>query len=200
MNFAAVIAAAGFSSRMGAFKPLLPLGNRTALERVVDAFGGGGIRPIIVVGGHRFAEIQKVAMAAGARCTRNPDFRKGMFSSFKHGFRRLPGGIDAVFAHPADMPLIGRGIVRRMVQAFEEHPLCIIEPVYNGQSGRPVLIPGDLIETILASESREGMRAVLAGRPERLRYVEVDHPGVLWDMDVMEDYRRLEAYLKHRPD
>lgn len=197
MDISAVIAAAGFSSRMGAFKPLLPFGGRTVVERVIAAFSQGGVSSVIVVGGHRFTELQRVVIAAGARCTCNSDFRKGMFSSFKHGFRTLPQGIDAVFAHPVDMPLITPNLVRRMMEAFQQHPRAIIQPVFNGQTGRPVLIPGELIPAILGAREDGGMRKVLSVYQDRFRYVASDHPGVLWDMDVLEAYHRLKAYLPH---
>ena len=48
---AAIILAAGQSSRMGAFKPLLPFGDTTVIEHTIDYLRRGGIETIIVVVG-----------------------------------------------------------------------------------------------------------------------------------------------------
>ena len=199
MRIGAVIAAAGLSSRMGRFKPLLPFGDRTAVEMVTGAFVENRVAPVIVVGGHRFDDLEQVVTGTAARCTYNPYYRQGMFSSFKHGFGALPEGIQAVFAHPVDIPLLSGKSVRRMLKAFEIKPDSVIYPSYRGSPGRPALIPGDLLEDILASKSRGGLRNALQAYTDRFRYVEVDHPGILWDMDVIEDYRRLKAVYQSNP-
>lgn len=190
---AAVIAAAGLSSRMGRFKPLLPFGKRTAVEMVTGAFAGNRVAPIVVVGGHRFRDLEQVVSGTGAMCTYNPEYRQGMFSSFKHGLGALPGGVDAVFVHPVDIPLISQQIVRCMLKAFENRPDAGIYPCHKGRPGRPVLIPGDILGDILASGDKGGLRVVLNAYADRFRFVEVDHPGILWDMDEMEDYQRLRT-------
>ena len=193
LRIAAVIAAAGLSSRMGRFKPLLPFGERTAVEMVTEAFVKSRVAPVIVVGGHRFGDLEKVVSGTVAMCTYNPDYRQGMLSSFKHGFGALSGRINAVFAHPVDIPLISPQIVRHMLKAFENRPDAGIYPCYKGRPGRPVLIPGDLLGDIPASGAKGGLRVVLKAHADRFQFVEVNHPGILWDMDQMADYRRLRT-------
>lgn len=190
---AAVIVSAGLSSRMGRFKPLLPFGDQTAVEIVIRAFVNCRVAPVIVVGGHRFGDLQKVVSKTTARCTYNPNFRQGMFSSFKHGICTLPENINALFAHPVDIPLIAPQVVPRMINAFEQQPDTVIYPCYQGALGRPVLIPADLIAEILASADRGGLRVILKAHADRFRFVEVTHPGILGDMDEIEDYERLRA-------
>lgn len=192
-RIAAVIVSAGFSSRMGRFKPLLPFGDQTAVEIVIRAFANCSVAPVVVVGGHRFGDLQKVVAQTTAICTDNPNFRQGMFSSFKHGIGRLPDNINAFFAHPVDIPLIAPHVVPRMLNAFEQHPDAVIYPRYQGALGRPVLIPADLIVEILASNDKGGLRSILKSHADRFRFVEVTHPGILADMDDMEDYQRLRA-------
>ena len=57
-SIAAIVLAAGYSSRMGRFKPLLPIGHATALDRVIDLFLAAGIVEINVVTGHRAEAIE----------------------------------------------------------------------------------------------------------------------------------------------
>ena len=82
---AAIVLAAGFSERMGRFKPLLPLGAWRTIERVATMFLAAGIRDIIVVTGHRAAEISQAMAPLSVRCVENPDYPDGMFTSVTAG-------------------------------------------------------------------------------------------------------------------
>src|SRR4029079_13163816 len=68
---AAILLAAGRSSRMGAFKPLLPFGNKTVSECCIDYLRDGGVDEIIVVLGHRADDIRQ--QVSGVKSALNPD-------------------------------------------------------------------------------------------------------------------------------
>ncbi len=118
VHLAAMVLAAGYSSRMGAFKPLLTLGGRTAVESCVRLFHNAGVEDIAVVVGYRAQEVVSVAECAGACCVQNPDYATGMFSSVLAGTRWLPPGVESCFVLPADMPLVRPSTVRRMIDAY----------------------------------------------------------------------------------
>src|SRR5580692_5523389 len=80
-RMAAIILAAGYSSRMGEFKPLLPIGGATAFERCIGLFRASGVEEVIAVLGHRADQLQPLAERCGARCVVNPQFDGGMYSS-----------------------------------------------------------------------------------------------------------------------
>jgi hypothetical protein len=82
---AGLILAAGFSSRMGSFKPLLPIGDVTAIERVIDTLKKAGVHHIICVTGFQREQLSPVFAAHGVTEAFNPDFKRGMFSSIKAG-------------------------------------------------------------------------------------------------------------------
>src|ERR1700683_226978 len=102
----AIVLAAVYSSRMGQFKPLLPIGHATALERVIDLFLAAGIGEINVVTGHRAEAIESVLKRKGIHAIRNPDYDAGMYSSVAAGVASLPAHVAACFVLPADMPLV----------------------------------------------------------------------------------------------
>ena len=91
-GFTAIILAAGLSSRMERFKPLLPLGSTTMIERVISLFRHSGIVDIPVVIGHNQADLDPVIRSSGARPVVNPHFEDGMFSSVVAGVRSLRKG------------------------------------------------------------------------------------------------------------
>src|ERR1035437_1975917 len=99
-RLAAIVLAAGYSSRMAEFKPLLPLAGSTALERCIGLFHAAGVAEVIAVLGHRAEELQPLAERAGARCIFNSRFEQGMFSSLFARRRALSSGGEAAFGLP----------------------------------------------------------------------------------------------------
>ena len=105
-RLAAVVLAAGRSSRMSAFKPLAEAEGRTLLEWAIGGFFGAGVEHVVVVTGHRGAEVAPVAARAGAVAVANHDFDDGMFSSVRAGVEALDPGVARFFLLPADVPLV----------------------------------------------------------------------------------------------
>lgn len=189
-RFGAVIPAAGLSSRMGAFKPLLPYRTGTVIEASV-----GSVTPYadtaVAVLGHRADELSAVlGQAFGERLTLalNPDYAAtDMLTSVKIGLRAL-GACDAFFLLPADMPAIPAAVYEALIGAYDG--TCgVLYPVIGGRRGHPPLIAASLIPDILAYRGDGGLRAALAG--SSVKAVEVSDAGVLTDLDTPDEYGRL---------
>ena len=74
---------------MGAFKPLLPFGNKTVVECCIDYLREGGIETIVAVLGHRANEIR--ALIKSVTIAINPDPTSEMGASIAAGVRVLAG-------------------------------------------------------------------------------------------------------------
>lgn len=188
-----LILAAGFSSRMGVLKALLPLGGQPVLEHCVALFHDCGIKDVLVVTGHRADEVGAVAKAAGARVTYNPDYADGMYGSIRAGVGLLDGQCGGFFLLPVDMPLLRRGTVHLLARSFAEAPARMYYPVFDGQRGHPPLLHGECIPAILAEHRPEGgLRTLLAGieaeQPAQVREVQVADANIHVDLDTPEDY------------
>ncbi|MDL2217341.1 nucleotidyltransferase family protein [Christensenellaceae bacterium OttesenSCG-928-M15] len=194
-NFAAVILAAGYSSRMGEFKPLLPIAGKTAVQHVIDRFSDAGVRHIYVVTGHRGNELAAVLSTCGVTTVYNPAFHLGMFSSVQAGCRALPAEIDAFFLVPVDTPLFETNTVHLLRERYLQGKECIVFPSYARRRGHPTLIASTLIPNILAGSHEDGLRGVLESCGEYC-YVNVEDKGVLLDMDVLVDYEQLKEYYR----
>ena len=192
----AVILAAGFSSRMGAFKPLLPLGQASAVETAVNRFIQAGIRNIRVVTGHGAKELQPVLAKLPVIAVHNPDYARGMFSTVQTGIASLPESVGACFVLPVDTPLIRSQSLRALQQAFCQQDAAVVYPVVDGRRGHPPLIGRECFKTILGSAGEGGLRAVLARFDSRALEVKLDDPGLLMDMDTPADYQRLLDYQR----
>ena len=99
-NIAIVVLAAGWSSRMGALKPLLPFGNDTVLGHVLSTIEAAAIGPAYVVVGNEAARVAPAAAARGAVPVANPAFAEGMMSSIKAGISALPDTVDGAMILP----------------------------------------------------------------------------------------------------
>ncbi|MBF0549149.1 MAG: nucleotidyltransferase family protein [Deltaproteobacteria bacterium] len=190
-GIAALILAAGYSSRMGALKPLLPLGQSTALEEGVRRFRRAGIADIRVVTGHRAGEIAPVLDRLGVRQVFNPEYDKGMFSSIRAGLGTFGPDTEAFFLLPVDIPLIRPGTIAALVQAHSRHQVDVIYPCFEGRRGHPPLISMSCVAD-LPPDQAGGLRAFLAQHDGPVLDLEVLDEFILNDFDTPEDYHRLQ--------
>ena len=190
-GLAALILAAGYSSRMQEFKPLLPMGSARVIERVISLYRENQVPHILVVAGHRAGELAPVAKVAGALVVRNPAFELGMFSSVKAGAAGLPAGVEAFFSHPVDVPLVRPRTVSNLIALHRAQPNRLIYPCFGGRRGHPPLIPASLLPVIERTEVSGNLRQVLEANQDLALEAEMSDPAILWDMDTPKDYQRL---------
>jgi molybdenum cofactor cytidylyltransferase len=194
-DIAAVVLAGGFSQRMGRFKPLLPLGDSRTIERVVRMFKDAGIEEILVVVGHRGAEIRRAVAPLNVVCVENPDYAEGMFTSVLAGIRALPEHCRAFFIHPVDIPMVRWQTVKRLAAAAEDSSAIVLYPTFDGRRGHPTLIRAFLGPQILAWSGTGGLRSFLQGHDTESRELPAADEAVLLDLDTPGDYSRMLARL-----
>ena len=191
MNVTAVILAAGESSRMGKLKPLLPFGDSTILETVIDHINAGGITDIIVVVGHKADQIQESICSDVATTILNEDYREGMFSSVLCAVRHLkaeqsqPHGVLIALA---DQPSISSAAVARLVKSFHEFPEEILVPSFSGRRGHPIVFPFTILKGVTAYTGTGGLRGFRDLHSESVVEVAIDEEAILIDLDTPEDY------------
>jgi molybdenum cofactor cytidylyltransferase len=194
-RYAAIVLAGGLSTRMKQFKPLLPLGEETITDRVIDLFLNEGI-DVFLVAGYRHDDIAAGIKKRDITVVYNPDYEKGMFSSVQAGIRRLNSGYEAFFISPVDIPLVSPATIRRLITAAVENPGKIIYPVFAGRRGHPPLIPAALSPAILGWEKGGGLKAVLKSKERLALEVPVPDSFILFDIDTPEDYAELLECFK----
>jgi len=195
----AIILAAGYSSRMGAFKPLLPFGGTTVLVRAIELFHGAGIPDIRVVVGYRSEQLLPLLKQQPVRTLLNERFQEGMFSSVVTAAKSLEGTNGAFFLLPVDIPLVRRETIERMIQSYRNGTKGILHPAFRGERGHPPLISASYCSRILSWHGDGGLKALLMLHENDTAIVESDDPGVLLDMDTPEDYERLRESLPKAP-
>lgn len=188
----AVVCVAGLSRRMGAFKPLLPLGGTTVVEAAVASALAGGASSAVCVTGYRGDEVAaRLRASFGDRVTvaENPRYATSdMLASVKTGLRALPP-CDGFFLLPGDMPLVSPGTFRSVAAAWvRAGGRGVAFPTLDGFRKHPPLVDAALVGPILAYGGGGGLRGFwrVSGAP--VREVPVDDVGVWVDLDTQQDY------------
>ena len=181
---AAIILAAGASSRMGRPKQLLQFEGQTFLDSLIQRFEGI-CDPIIVVLGYAAGEVRAgIQRGANVEFEVNPAPERGMLSSLQCGLACAPH--DALFT-PVDLPGISRDTIQRLAAA--DGPVVI--PTFQGRKGHPVRISHDVIAELLALPVEAQARDAIRRHDAQL--IEVDDPRILQDVDTPADYDALLA-------
>ncbi|OQA41455.1 MAG: Molybdenum cofactor cytidylyltransferase [Chloroflexi bacterium ADurb.Bin325] len=190
----ALVLAAGLSRRMGRFKLTLPWGATTVIGQVLATLAAAAVAEIVVVTGHRDAEVADAVRAAGiaARCVHNPRYASGeMLSSIQAGLAALEPaeGRPAALLCLGDQPQMQVATVRAVLAAgAAANWQRVIIPSHNMRAGHPVLLPRSLWPAILAAD--DNLRRVLADHRAMVEYLTVNSPSILADLDTPEDYER----------
>ncbi len=199
---AAIILAGGKSERMGRPKALLDFDGVCCIDLVLSACKRAGIAETIVVLGHRAEELAKV-LATDVRTVVNANYEAGQTSSLKTGLARLPQECEGFLIFPVDFPLVSDNDIALLLEAFraEDEDAKVFIPSFAMKRGHPVLLAGGMRRELMNLGDDEPARNVILRDESRIRYVNVENPGVVEDMDTTEDYRRLLAlYREMRRD
>jgi len=187
-RIAAVVLAAGASSRMGRPKALLDFDGLTCVARVVDTCRQAGVSQVVLVTSPAGAEVR--AQCAGSIEAINPQPERGMLSSLQTGLLKLPAGVSGFLIYPVDYPIVPPEEVRRLLAAFADQAGRIFIPSFDRRRGHPVLVEAELAGEFLALDPTSSARAVMAAHDAEITHVAAADDRVLMDMDTPEDYRR----------
>lgn len=189
-NVAAILLAAGKSRRMGSCKQLLSLGGKTVIARCLDALVAGGVSEIVVVVADAANQVGAAVQDYPARIVVNPEEEGDMASSVRSGREALPTAVSGVIVALCDYPLVAAATICSLLTAHAESPDCIIIPCHQEERGHPLLFPRVILDEL---NDLLILRDLVRRDPSRIRYLTVEDPGVLEDMDTPEDYRRICA-------
>jgi len=175
---------------MGHLKQLLPLGGSTLIEVALENLLRSRLQEVIVVLGFGAEEIRPRVEAKGVRVAVNPRYKEGMASSLRVGLDALDPRAEGILVALADQPFIPPEVIDRLIEAFQGTSKGIVVPTFQGRRGHPVIFHRRYMEELRSLSGDQGGRELLHRNPEDLLEVEVDCPGVITDIDTLEDYWR----------
>jgi len=187
----AVLLAAGESRRMGDFKQLLRLGEKTFVAHCADQLLASGVGELIVVTGHREGDVRQALGDRPVRFAHNADYRSGMASSIKCGIRAATEKARGFLIALVDQPQIQAETIRHLIQVFEKGKPRIVIPRYDGRNGHPIILDERLRDEILNMNEEDGLRQVVREHEGETRRIDVSSRAVVDDCDLPEDYDRM---------
>ena len=200
-GFAGLILAAGESTRMGTDKALLPWPPVAAQVFPKESFLSAAIRSlslstdfVMVVAGKNEGTLEPVAYAGGASLITNPDPSRGQFSSLQFGLREvLNRGRDAAIITLVDRPPASPETVARLREAFEAaaQDIWAVVPEFSGKHGHPYIAGREMIERFLREPPTGNARDVEHRHAGHIRYIAVNDPFVVLNINTPEDYAAL---------
>lgn len=195
-TIAAVVLAAGASSRMGQPKLLLPLDGQPVVTHVARAVVASTAHPIVVVVNQETGTRLTPHVPEPCRVVVNPDARAGMATSLRAGLAAAQvdapqlGGILVVLA---DQPLVRAAQLRRLVDHARIAPADLLASAYEGTRGTPVYFPRDYFAEIEALRGDEGGRSILARHVDALTLIGLGPSALALDLDVPQDFERIKG-------
>jgi molybdenum cofactor cytidylyltransferase len=197
-RIAAVILAAGRSTRMGGPNKLLAEIARRPLVRIAtEAALASGVDPVIVVTGHQRAEIERALGAMPVRLVYNPEFAQGLGTSLKAGIAAVPAQAEAAIVLLGDMPRVDAPLLNRLIAAFDpDRGSLVVVPTFEGKRGNPVLWSRRFFPDLMAIEGDVGARHLIGRYAEAVVEVAVDGEAAFDDVDTPEALVGIKAEME----
>jgi molybdenum cofactor cytidylyltransferase len=188
---AAVVLAAGSSSRMGQPKMVLPWGETTVIGQVLQLLSQAGLAEIVVVTGSAMPKIETALKDQPARVVFNPRYAQDeMAYSLRVGLTTLSESIDAALVALGDQPQIEAQVIRSVISTYLETRAELVVPSYQMRRGHPWIVARSLWPAVFALRQGDTLRDFLNSYAGQIVYLNVDTPSVLKDLDTPEDYAR----------
>src|SRR6266480_3182509 len=213
-QIAAVILAAGESSRFGQPKQLIQFRGKTWVRRIVDAASEAGCRPILVVvgnskqappvhaprssrGGTKQHEIELVDVISselkktGATIVANSNWKCGIGTSIRTGVQHLldtAPGVEATVLLTCDQPYVDRAVIDGLITLHRETRKPIVAASYAGTLGVPALFDRGRLPELLRLDDSAGAKSTILSNRDQV--AEFPFPDGKVDIDTAEDWQR----------
>ena len=185
---AAIILAAGESSRLGQPKQNLLFKGRTLLQSAVDSALQSNCKPVIVMLGANASQINPIA---GVTTLKNKDWKEGMASSIRIAIEEINKdlSIDNVIIMLCDQPFVSAELLNALIDKQIETGKSIVACTYNGTIGVPVLFDHTIFAELLLLQGQEGAKKILKTHANVIATIPFEQGGI--DIDTPDDYERL---------
>jgi molybdenum cofactor cytidylyltransferase len=192
---AAVVLAAGDSTRLGQPKQLVPIAGRPALAYTLDALRQSSVDHIVLVLGHAAEEITRAIDSDGLTIVQNDAYTQGQSTSVLAGIRALPEDVGAALMVVGDQPQLSPAVVNALVAAFRQTGGPFIVPLYDGEWGNPVLLARGTWQFLEGLKGDTGARPILRKNMDMVLELPVPGPAPD-DIDTIEDYERVRMRIE----
>jgi molybdenum cofactor cytidylyltransferase len=194
-GIAAVVLAAGRSTRMGAINKLLAdVDGKPMVRHAVEAALASQARPVLVVTGHMASEVSAACAGLDVTLVPNPAYATGLASSLKAAITALPSACNGALILLGDMPHITSAHLDLLIAAHARD--AIVVPVHTGRQGNPVLWPVKYFPELLLLEGDTGAKRLIAAHAAQVREIDLETTAIFADVDTPEALTDLRTQHK----
>ncbi len=185
VNVTGVILAAGRSTRFGGAAPkqLHAIDGEPLVRRTARTALASRLRQILVVTGHRAAEIEAVLAGLAVEIAENRDFASGQSTSVRRGLDAVAPDADAALFIPCDLPDLDAATLDRILDTYAATGGPIVVPAYRGHRFAPVLFDRALFGDLAAITGDRGGRQLFATHPDAIVELELASSTPVRDLD-----------------
>lgn len=187
---AGILLAAGYSTRMGQPKALLPYEDITFIDSILNKLAEIKCDPIISILGASAELICQKTHVNSFQCFQNPQPEHGMLSSLKIAIEQLPPSTIGFILALIDHPLVKLETYQKLMEMAKNNPAHIVIPQFYGHNGHPVYFGRPFFESLLNLSLSEGARAVIHENASEIKFLNVEDEGILKDIDSPQDFQR----------
>jgi molybdenum cofactor cytidylyltransferase len=191
---AAIILAAGESSRLGFPKQTLLYKGKTLLEWAIEAGNKSKCNPVVVVLGANAASIEPGIKNHPITIVHNPAWPEGMASSIRAAIQYIEkiDAIENAIVMLCDQPFVNRALIDSMIYKQQQTGKPIVACSYNDTVGVPALFSRSLFPELLSLQGKDGAKKILDKHKENIAVIPFEKGGT--DIDTIADYERLLNY------
>jgi molybdenum cofactor cytidylyltransferase len=195
---AAVVLAAGRSTRMGAFNKLTAeVGGKPLVRRVAEQALASRAAPVIVVTGHERDKVEAALAGLPVKFVHNANFADGLGTSLKAGIAAVPAEADAAIVCLGDMPQVDAALIDKLIAAFDpDRGALVVLPSINGRRGNPVLWSRRFFPELMNVQGDIGARNLIGSYAEAVTEVPVSGTAALIDVDTPESLAAVKAEIE----
>jgi molybdenum cofactor cytidylyltransferase len=195
---AALVLAAGRSTRMGAVnKMLAEIGGKPLVRIAAEQAVASHAHPVIVVTGHEREKVEAALNGLPVRFVHNADYAEGLGTSLKAGIAAVPEEADAVVVCLGDMPQVDAALINRLIAAFDpERGALVVVPSIDGRRGNPVVWSRRFFHDLMAIQGDVGARHLIGNYAEVVVEVPVAGEAALTDVDTPESLLAVKAEIE----
>ncbi|KAA1295475.1 MAG: nucleotidyltransferase family protein [SAR202 cluster bacterium] len=189
-NIAAILTAAGYSSRMGQMKALLPWNGISLIRHQINSLRKGGCSEIVVVLGHRSNDVCGELSGQNVTLTKNVDYKTGRVSSIKCGVQSASQEADCYVLLGVDQPRT-HDVIAKLVESHIETGALITSPRFENKGGHPVIFSSQLRKEILSLDEVDGgLRKIFNEYRNVVNEVQFSDSRIHLDLNTYEDYQK----------
>lgn len=195
-NINSLLIAAGFSSRMGKFKPLLIFRDEPVIISIIKKILAFSSK-VFIVTGFKENEIksainkhfQESALKEKIIFISNPEFEKGMYTSLQKGLTKAKE-CDWVLYHFVDQPQLPQKFYSDFIDQTDDK-FDWIQPAYENRKGHPVLIKRTVFNIIIDADENSSLKEVTGTKNIIKKIWDCSYKEILFDIDTPEDYNAI---------